>query len=354
MENYLVRRAVRQDAEPIHKAHMRSIQEVCSNDHSPAEIQAWGHRPYREAQRFAAIESDFVWVVECDGAIEGYGHLKINGDGGGNAAHIHGLYLTPRVIGKALGMAIVTEMKRELYQAGVGSVTLESTITAHGFYRKMGFSDDGPAKTLEINGTPIRCIPMRMDLAVSAGKIQMVTPGDAAELLDIYAPYVLESAVSFEVSVPTLADFQGRIREGLAIAPWLAFALDGRIVGYAYGSKHRSRESYQWSVDVSVYVASEFQKRGIGTHLYRGLLEALREQGYFNAFAGIALPNAGSIRLHESLGFIPVGVYKCVGFKLGKWHDVGWWQKNLRPSISEPKELKAPCDVVRQGIHFVC
>ena len=106
--------------------------------------------------------------------------------------------------------------------------------------------------------------------------------------------------------------------------------------------RHRERKAYQWSVDTSAYVHPEYWRRGIGRGLYRSLFEILSAQGFMNAYAAIALPNAGSVGLHESVGFRPVGVYRSVGYKLGAWHDVGWWQLGLRnhePSPSEPVDL---------------
>jgi peptidase E/GNAT superfamily N-acetyltransferase len=161
----LVRRAAVHDAESIHRAHMKSIQEICSRDYSPQEIQAWGHRPYREDQRVGSIKNDLVWVVEDKGSIEGYGHLKIVEKDGLKSGHIFGLYLTPKVAGKFLGKAIVDLMIEELKSAKVKYVSLEATITAQNFYRKVGFVDAGPETTVEVRGTPIRCYPMKMELS---------------------------------------------------------------------------------------------------------------------------------------------------------------------------------------------
>lgn len=160
----LVRRAAVQDAEAIHRAHMRSIQEICSKDHSPEEIRAWGHRPFKEDQRVGAIKNDLVWVIEQNGLIEGYGHLKIFEKDGRKLAHIYGLYLTPSVVGKSLGKAVFGLMLDEMKRAKVVEVSLESTISAKSFYEKLGFVCLGAETTAVINGTPIRCYPMQMNL----------------------------------------------------------------------------------------------------------------------------------------------------------------------------------------------
>ncbi len=160
--------------------------------------------------------------------------------------------------------------------------------------------------------------------------IRVANESDAAVMLAIYSPIVAETATSFECDPPSLGEFQNRICETVKRTPWLVCENDRRIMGYAYASEHRSRKAYQWSVDVSVYVAPDAQRAGVARKLYQSLFETIREQGYFNAFAGIALPNVPSVSLHESFGFTPIGVYRSVGFKLAAWHDVGWWQLKLR------------------------
>ncbi len=127
-----------------------------------------------------------------------------------------------------------------------------------------------------------------------------------------------------------------RIEKLLPILPWLVWHEDGGVRGYAYASMHRERAAYQWSADVSAYVAAEYRGRRIGKTLYEKLLRILRLQGYQNAYAGITLPNAASVALHESVGFAPVGVYRGVGFKMGGWRDVGWWHCSLREPMLDP------------------
>jgi phosphinothricin acetyltransferase len=102
------------------------------------------------------------------------------------------------------------------------------------------------------------------------------------------------------------------------------------VAGYVYAGRHRDPPSYQWSVNTSAYVRSDVRGQGIGRRLYAALFEELVRLGYHRAFAGIALPNAASVALHEAVGFTPLGVYERVGFKHGAWHDVGWWQRTLR------------------------
>ena len=120
----------------------------------------------------------------------------------------------------------------------------------------------------------------------------------------------------------------------------------GDVLGYAYATKHRERAAYRWSVDFTVYLAPAAKRRGIGTDLYIALVAICRLLGYYRAFAGITLPNEPSVRLHEKIGFRPIGIYRRVGFKLGKWHDVGWWSLDLLPEESAPGEPRSMKEIV--------
>ena len=158
---------------------------------------------------------------------------------------------------------------------------------------------------------------------------------DAAACAAIYAPFVRESAVSFEEVVPDADAFAARIAAMQATHPWLVAEVDGDVVGFAYGSPHRERAAYRWACDVSVYIDAAHHGRGIGRALYEELFARLRAQRIHVACAGITLPNDASVRLHESLGFEPVGIYRGIGWKAGAWHDVGWWQLRLLPPLDD-------------------
>lgn len=178
------------------------------------------------------------------------------------------------------------------------------------------------------------------------GSIRFATPADAAQIQAIYAPFVRDTPVSFELDPPDEAEMQARVVKTLATHPWLVLERGGEVAGYAYASVHRERPGYQWSVDVSCYVGAEHRRRGIGRRLYLALFRVLRAQGFFNAYAGIALPNVASVALHESVGFLPVGIYRGVGFKLGRWHDTGWWSLRLQELPDSPAP---PTPLVRLG-----
>jgi L-amino acid N-acyltransferase YncA len=166
--------------------------------------------------------------------------------------------------------------------------------------------------------------------------IRLATPDDARGVHAIYAPVVRKTAISFELDPPTVKEMQKRIMKTLEHWPWLVCERRGKLLGYAYGSQHRERAAYQWSVDVSVYIQARVRRLGVGRALYRSLFALLALQGIYHAYAGITLPNPASVGLHESLGFQPVGVYRRVGYKLGAWHDVGWWQLALQPQAALP------------------
>ena len=165
--------------------------------------------------------------------------------------------------------------------------------------------------------------------------IRTATEQDGAGLLDIYGPIVRDTAISFELEVPSIEEMARRIRDGVVKHPWLVWD-DSGIAGYAYASTLRARAAYAWSVEVSVYVDTARQRAGIGRELYGALLRVLRRQGYFGVFAGIRLPSPESVALHESLGFSRIGVFPEVGFKFGEWHDVGWWRLSLTVNSADP------------------
>ena len=172
-----------------------------------------------------------------------------------------------------------------------------------------------------------------------AAAIRLATAGDAEPVQGIYAPIVRDTAISFEVDPPSIAEMRQRILDTLAHWPWLVCEHDGDVVGYAYAGKHRVRAAYQWSVDVSVYIHERARRYGVGRALYTALFHILLLQGVYNVQAGITLPNAASVGLHQALGFELVGVYRKIGFKLGGWHDVAWWQLVLQPHTPSPSAL---------------
>jgi phosphinothricin acetyltransferase len=172
--------------------------------------------------------------------------------------------------------------------------------------------------------------------------IRTATADDAEAVAAIYTPIVRDTVISFELEPPSVQEMRSRIVSTLQRLPWLV-SLDARgdVNGYVYASKHRERAAYQWAVDVTAYVRADSRGQGVGKRLYTELLRIVRELGYYQAFAGIALPNEGSVALHESVGFERIAVYRNVGFKLGAWRDVGVWQNTLQALPDAPAAPRA-------------
>jgi phosphinothricin acetyltransferase len=159
---------------------------------------------------------------------------------------------------------------------------------------------------------------------------------DAAACAAIYAPSVEATPISFELTPPDAAELARRIERYSATHQFLVAEAGGRVVGYAYACRWRDRPAYDWAVEVSVYVDADHQGEGVGRALYAELLDRLAAQGFRVAIAGVTLPNPASVALHEGMGFEPIGALRDVGWKLGAWHDVGYWQLRLRPDAADP------------------
>jgi L-amino acid N-acyltransferase YncA len=165
---------------------------------------------------------------------------------------------------------------------------------------------------------------------------------DAPAIADVYSEFVRDTAISFETVPPTADELATRIERIHRTHPWLVAEVNNRVVGFAYGSPHRERAAYRWAADVSVYIERASHRRGIGRALYGALFDMLRAQRLLTACAGITLPNDASVALHESFGFVAVGVYRRIGYKAGAWRDVGWWQLELARTDGDPPPEPEP------------
>lgn len=169
-------------------------------------------------------------------------------------------------------------------------------------------------------------------------RIRAAAVADAAAITDIYAHYVRDTAITFDTDAPSAAEVAERIEAGAGAFPWLVAEEDGAILGYAYAAAFRARRAYRFAVETTVYVGPGCEGRGVGSSLYRPLLETLEEQGFTQAIAAVTLPNEASVRIHERLGFVHAGTYAQVGWKLGRWLDVGLWQRPLARGENPPEE----------------
>jgi L-amino acid N-acyltransferase YncA len=172
---------------------------------------------------------------------------------------------------------------------------------------------------------------------VTQVSIRLADPDTDAEAVAAIYASAIGTPASFEERAPDAAAMAARMAGILERTPWLVAAgQDGTVLGYAYAGAHHERAGYRWSVNISAYVAPDHRGAGVGRRLYDALIPLLRRQRFVNVYAGIALPNPASVGLHEALGFTRIGVYERAGYKLGRWHDVGWWQLALQPHSESP------------------
>jgi len=166
--------------------------------------------------------------------------------------------------------------------------------------------------------------------------IRLATEADAPRILEIYAPIVRETAISFEYEVPSEDEMRKRIRSKLEHHPWLVMEREGMLLGYAYAGRWRDRAAYDWTVETTIYVNSQARRGGVGRRLYEVLFGVLRLQGFVEAVAGATLPNEGSVGLHRAVGFQDMGVKRNAGYKFGQWHDVAFFEFSLQAAPAVP------------------
>jgi L-amino acid N-acyltransferase YncA len=172
--------------------------------------------------------------------------------------------------------------------------------------------------------------------------IRFATPDDASGILEIYAPFVTETAVTFEEIVPSAAEIAARINQISEKLPYLVYEIDGKVAGYAYACDFRTRSAYRWIKELSVYIHPEFRRRNIARALYYSVIQLLTSMGVTSALACITVPNEESVKFHENFGFRKVGEFEANGYKLGKWHHVGWWEMHLDPDHKAPVDQVIP------------
>ena len=180
--------------------------------------------------------------------------------------------------------------------------------------------------------------------------IRLFRSADSGAIRKIYAPYILNTAVSFETEVPDEDSFRARCEKIASAYPYLIYEADGVVAGYAYATQHRERAAYRYGVDVSVYLAPEYQHMGIAKQLYDALFALLGRLGYYIAYACITMPNEASKRFHEKCGFELIGTHRNTGYKFGKWRDVIWMEKALRDHAETPGEIMVIGDLREEEI----
>jgi L-amino acid N-acyltransferase YncA len=178
--------------------------------------------------------------------------------------------------------------------------------------------------------------------------VRPATPADGVACAAIYRPYVEDTSISFELVAPSAAEMASRIARVQARTPWLVVEQDGAVRAYAYGTRHRDRQAYDWTVETTVYVDPMHTRRGLGQAAMTGLLEILRLQGFHLAVAGITAPNPASVALHLALGFRRVGEFEAMGWKSGAWHGVEWFALELGPREPAPSPIRALADALAE------
>lgn len=184
--------------------------------------------------------------------------------------------------------------------------------------------------------------------------VRMATEADAAAVLAIYAPYVENTTITFETEAPSADEFSGRVRATLAGYPYLVGEVDGRIVGYAYAHAQRERAAYRWNAELSLYLSADSVGAGLGSRLFRALLDLLALQNFRNVYGLVTSPNPASVRLHERFGFTLSGVWRRTGYKHGAWHDVMVFEKRIGREEEPPRPIlpvdELPAEAVRAAL----
>jgi len=195
---------------------------------------------------------------------------------------------------------------------------------------------------------------MKGDSKVEKNIIRLVQAADTEEILNIYGPYIKETAITFECETPSIDEFRNRIKEISADYPYIVYVSNEKIIGYAYAHKQMERAAYQWNAELSVYVDKSHLRYGIGKTLYSVLIEILKLQNVRNIYGGVTSPNENSERLHKYFGFRKLGVYHNTGYKCETWHDVMWFEKTIGDYNLEPRPFVSIKEIDMNIITQIC
>lgn len=188
---------------------------------------------------------------------------------------------------------------------------------------------------------------------MSTVHFRRATEEDVVPILAIYAPYVTDSAITFEYDVPSEEEFRQRIRTISAEYPYFVCESDGQIIGYAYAHRHMERAAYQWNAEISIYIRQGFTGKGLGKTMCQTLIDLLRLQGIRNVFSCVTIPNERSAHLHHSMEFSTEGIFQNAGYKCGKWQTIAWFRKNIAPYSNEPAPFLPISRIDRQLIDSI-
>lgn len=188
---------------------------------------------------------------------------------------------------------------------------------------------------------------------MSTVHFRRATEEDVVPILAIYAPYVTDSAITFEYDVPNEEEFRQRIRTISAEYPYFVCESDVQIIGYAYAHRHMERAAYQWNAEISIYIRQGFTGKGLGKTMCQALIDLLRLQGIRNVFSCVTIPNERSAHLHHSMEFSTEGIFQNAGYKCGKWQTIAWFRKNIAPYTNEPAPFLPISRIDRQLIDSI-
>lgn len=188
---------------------------------------------------------------------------------------------------------------------------------------------------------------------MSTVHFRRATEEDVVSILAIYAPYVTDSAITFEYDVPSEEEFRQRIRTISAEYPYFVCESDGQIIGYAYAHRHMERAAYQWNAEISIYIRQGFTGKGLGKTMCQALIDLLRLQGIRNVFSCVTIPNERSAHLHHSMEFSTEGIFQNAGYKCGKWQTIAWFRKTIAPYTNEPAPFLPISRIDRQLIDSI-
>lgn len=180
--------------------------------------------------------------------------------------------------------------------------------------------------------------------------IRLAQEADAAEILEIYEPYIKETPITFEYDTPSLDEFRNRLNQISSEYPYIVCLVNGRIIGYAYAHRQMERAAYQWNAELSVYVDKNWLRYGAGRVLYSALIEILKLQNIHNVYGCVTSPNQNSEKLHEYFGFKQLGIFHSTGYKCGEWHDVAWFEKTIKDYEYDPKPFLSIQEIDRNKI----
>ncbi|OIQ92363.1 phosphinothricin N-acetyltransferase [mine drainage metagenome] len=177
-------------------------------------------------------------------------------------------------------------------------------------------------------------------MTAHAPVIRAASERDGAACAEIYAPYVTDTVITFEIDPPGVDEMSARIATAARSHAWLVLEDETRVVGYAYGGPFKTRAAYRWACEVSIYLETGRRRTGAGRALYEALFSRLADRGFRTVVAGMTLPNEASVGLHTAMGFEAVGTYRRIGWKHDAWHDVTWMQRTILDGPNPPAETR--------------